>query len=79
MIMSNEDYQFMYAKIETYKIPDDILAKIMTGEDFNEEEEIRMKKIIEKEREHAKKMIVTNITNAKKTLFEKRRRHNPLS
>lgn len=55
MIMSNEDYQFMYAKIETYKIPDDILAKIMTGEDFNEEEEIRMKEIIEKEREHAKK------------------------
>ena len=50
MIMSPDDYSFLYGKLESTKIPDDIHTKIMEGEDLNPEEETRIKAIIEKEK-----------------------------
>lgn len=49
-IMSSDDYQFLYAKLESGKIPDDIHTKIIKGEDLDLHEEIRIKAIIEKEK-----------------------------
>lgn len=50
MIMSPDDYGFLYCKLESAKIPNDIHTKIMEGEDLNSEEEVRIKAIIEKEK-----------------------------
>lgn len=50
MIMSPDDYGFLYGKLENSKIPNDIHTKIMVGEDLNSEEEARIKVIIEKEK-----------------------------
>ena len=47
MIMSTDDYKFLYGKLESSKIPKDIYTKIMEGEDLNAEEETRIKDIIE--------------------------------
>lgn len=49
-IMSADDYQFLYGKLERSKISNDIYTKIMEGEDLNAEEETRIKAIIEKEK-----------------------------
>ena len=49
-IMSSDDYQFLYGKLESGKIPDDIHTKIIEGEDLDLYEEIRIKAIIEKEK-----------------------------
>lgn len=51
MIMSTDDYQFLYGQLEWYKIPKDIYKKIMEGEDLNVEEEMRIKDIIEREKQ----------------------------
>lgn len=50
MIMSNEDYIYLYGQLTVDKIPEDIYTKIMVGEDFTTEEEKRIKAIIEKDR-----------------------------
>lgn len=50
MIMSANDYEFLYSKLESTKIPNDIHAKIMEGEELSAEEETRIKAIIEKEK-----------------------------
>lgn len=50
MIMSVDDYRFLYGKLESSKIPNDIHAKIIEGEDLCAEEETRIKAIIEKEK-----------------------------
>ena len=49
MIMSADDYKFLYGKLKSSEIPNDIHKKIMKGEDLNTEEETRIKAIIEKE------------------------------
>lgn len=50
MIMSADDYKFLYGKLKSSEIPNDIHKKIMKGEDLNTEEETRIKAIIEKEK-----------------------------
>ena len=50
MIMSTDDYKFLYGKLKSSEIPNDIHKKIMKGEDLNIEEETRIKAIIEKEK-----------------------------
>lgn len=50
MIMSTDDYKFLYGKLESSKIPNDIHTKIMEGEGLNAEEETRIKDIIEREK-----------------------------
>ena len=50
MVMSADDYGFLYGKLECYKSPNDIYKKIMEGEELSIEEEIRIKAIIEKEK-----------------------------
>ena len=50
MIMSADDYTFLYGKLKSYEIPDDIRQKIMKGEDLNIEEETIIKAIIEKKK-----------------------------
>lgn len=50
MIMSTDDYKFLYGKLESSKIPNDIHTKLMEGDDLTTEEETRIKAIIEKEK-----------------------------
>ena len=50
MIMSADNYKFLYGKLKSSEIPNDIHKKIMKGEDLNTEEETRIKAIIEKEK-----------------------------
>ena len=50
MVMSGDDYIFLYGKLESSKIPYNIYTKIMDGEGLNAEEEKKMKTIIEKEK-----------------------------
>lgn len=50
MIMSADDYKYLYGKLESSKIPNDIHTKLMEGEDLTAEEETRIKAIIEKEK-----------------------------
>lgn len=50
MIMSPNDYRFLYSRLETTKIPNDIYHKIMEGECLNSEEEMKIKEIIKKEK-----------------------------
>lgn len=50
MIMSADDYKFLYGKLKSSEIPNDIHTKIMEGEDLTAEEETRIKAIIEKEK-----------------------------
>lgn len=50
VIMTPDDYRFLYGKLESSKVPKDIHEKIMEGEELNEEEETRIKTIIEKEK-----------------------------
>lgn len=49
-ILSPDDYGFLYGQLEYNKIPADIYDKIMEGDEFTEEEERRIKDIIEKEK-----------------------------
>lgn len=49
-ILSPDDYGFLYGQLECNKIPADIYDKIMEGDEFTEEEERRIKDIIEKEK-----------------------------
>ena len=51
MIMSTDDYKFLYGELESSKIPKDIYTKIMEREDLNAEEETRIKEVIEREKE----------------------------
>lgn len=50
MIMSPDDYGFLYGKLESEKIPIDIFTKLMAGETLTSEEEAKIKAIIEKEK-----------------------------
>lgn len=49
-ILSPDDYGFLYGQLGCNKIPTDIYDKIMEGDEFTEEEERRIKDIIEKEK-----------------------------
>lgn len=49
MIMTADDYKFLYGKLKSSKIPNDIHAKLMEGDDLTTEE-TRIKAIIEKEK-----------------------------
>ena len=48
--MSADDYEFLYGKLKSSEIPNDIHKKIIKGEDLNTEEETRIKAIIEKKK-----------------------------
>lgn len=49
-ILSADDWRFIYGKLQTSKIPKDILKKLEYGDDFTLEEEKQIKEIIEKEK-----------------------------
>lgn len=57
MIMSPDDYGFLYGKLEGSKIPNDVHTKIMEGEELTLEEETRIKAIIEKEKKRISERI----------------------
>ena len=50
-VMSREDYIYLYAKLEASKIPLDIEKKLDKGEELTKDEEIRIKKIIDEDKE----------------------------
>lgn len=49
-VMSADDYKFLYGKLKSSKIPNDIHTKLMEGDELSAEEETRIKAIIEKEK-----------------------------
>lgn len=50
MVLTTDDYRFLYGQLECSKIPKVIMDKIMEGDDFTPEEEKQIKQIIETER-----------------------------
>ena len=45
-MLSADEYGYLYGKLKVEKIPKHIMEKIHIGEDFTEEEEILIKKLI---------------------------------
>lgn len=48
--MTSDDYQYLYGQLNTDKIPDHMMEKIMIGEDFTEDEELEILSIIEQDK-----------------------------
>ena len=54
-MLSEENYRYLYGKLNVKKIPKDISNKLDSGEDFTEAEETLIKDIIEKDIEQNRK------------------------
>lgn len=50
-MMSAEEYQYLYGKLNMSKIPQNISEKINNGEEFTDEEEKVIKRIIHEDKE----------------------------
>lgn len=53
--LTSADYRYLYNKLDTSKLPEDLLDKAMHGGYFTNEEEDRIKKIIEEDRKIRKR------------------------